>query len=462
MSPTNRHLLALFSTGFVAILALAIAWSWATRNPADLSLRALGEAAGRGYIFGYPLILMDETRASVLRDAGVRSNRLHHVRTLPAAGDTTVVRPNTDTLYSLAWLDLADGPQVLHVPPMPGRYWLFQGLDAWTNVFADPGIRTAGSAGGRFLFAGPDWNGPVPDGATLYRSPTRMAWLLGRIEIDGPEDLRPVQTLQDAVRLAPLDAARTQMIPARRPFDGDLPPPGRLRAMEPRTVFRRLAALMAENPPAAEDTPALNLLAKINVEPADAPDWSGFGPLALAAMAKGVETARSRLADASPGESGWTTPEPHIGSYGTDYAYRAGVARYGLGANLPEDALYPSTQTDASGASLEGGGVYRLRFEAGELPPVNGFWSITLYNAAGYLVANPAERYTLSSRDSLVVDDDGAVTLDIHPGPPAPGREANWLPAPPEASFNLLGRLYWPRQRALSGKWTMPPVVRVD
>lgn len=232
--------------------------------------------------------------------------------------------------------------------------------------------------------------------------------------------------------------------------------------MDVRGYFTRLANLMQDNPPSVEDQPMLQRLAGLDVAPGSAPDWSGFVPLARAAIRRGVDVAREQLAQGPPRQPGWMSPEIYIGRYATDYAYRAGVARYGLGANLPEDALYPSTTTDASGAPLVAARAYRLRFAPGETPPVNGFWSITLYDAAGYLVANAADRYTVSSRDDLVTDKDGGITLDIHPGPPATGREANWLPTPAECGFNLLGRLYWPRQAALSGEWLMPAVERVQ
>lgn len=467
-----------FSTAaLVTVLALILAWLWATRNPSGLSLRSLAETAGHGYVFGYPLVLMHETR-QVTGEAAttVTVNALHHVRNLPDAGFTAVVRPNMDTLYSVAWLDLAAGPQLLEIPPMNGRYWLFQGLDAWTNVVADPGVRTAGDSGGRFLFVGPDWTGPgrrepALEGATVYRSPTRMLWLLGRIEVDGRADLAAVHALQDTITLTaaePLETTHTEPVPAARRTarEQSLPPPERLRLMDVRIYFDRLAALMQDDPPSAKDEPMLERLAGIDVAAGNTPDWSAFGPLALAAIRRGVDIARGQLAEGPPQQSGWMTPESHIGRYATDYAYRAGVARYGLGANPPEDALYPSTITDVTGAPLVAGGRYRIRFGPAELPPVDGFWSITLYDASGYLVANSANRHAITSRDDLVIDKGGGVTLDLHPGPPAPGREANWLPTPAavqgQNNFNLLGRLYWPQERALADEWSMPPVVRVD
>lgn len=457
MNRKTRNLVILVSVVLATLAVLAAGWSWSTRNPAGQPLRALGEAAGHGYVYGYPLLVMDETRQA----AGLAPNTLHHARSLPGAGFTAVVRPNTDTLYSIAWLDLSAGAQLLDIPPMDGRYWLFQGLDAWTNVIADPGSRTLGDAGGRIVLAEADWQGEIPEGATLYRSPTAMVWLLGRIEIDGADDLDAVHALQDRISLRPLGPAQPgALLPPLQ--TSTLPPPAAVRALDAEAFFERLAGLMAANPPAVDDDAILERLAAIGVVPGGDLDWSEFGPLALAAMTRGVAIARERLDAGLPGQHGWTIPAEHIGRYGTDYAYRAGVAMRGLGANLPEDALYPSTLTDRDGAPLMGGQTYRIRFAPGQLPLVNAFWSITIYDGDGYLIANPTGRYAVSSRDRLVTDADGGLTLDIHSGPPAPGREANWLPAPQEGEFNLLARLYWPHEDALAGRWQMPPVERLD
>ena len=457
MKRKTRNLVILIGVVLATLAVLAAGWSWSTRNPAGLSLRALGEAAGHGYVYGYPLLVMDETR----RAAGLAPNTLHHARSLPGAGFTAVVRPNTDTLYSIAWLDLSAGAQLLDIPPVDGRYWLFQGLDAWTNVIADPGSRTLGDEGGRIVLAGADWQGDVPEGAVLYRSSTAMVWLLGRIEIDGADDLDAVHALQDRISLRPLGPAEPGVLAPPLP-DSALPPPAIVRALDAEAFFERLGGLMATNPPSADDGLMLEQLAAIGVVPGGDLDWSGFGPLALAAMTRGVTVARERLDTGLPGQQGWIIPADHIGRYGTDYAYRAGVAMRGLGANLPEDALYPSTLTGQDGVPLTGGQVYRIRFAPGQLPPVNAFWSITLYDGEGYLIANPAGRYAVSSRDRLVADADGGLTLDIHSGPPVQGREANWLPAPEDGAFNLLARLYWPHDDALAGRWQMPPVERLD
>ncbi|KPP82225.1 MAG: putative exported protein [Oceanicaulis sp. HLUCCA04] len=456
-------LMTVIASALIGVLAAG--WVWSTRNPAELTLQELAEAAGQSYIYGYPLVLMDETRRDVVERSGLSPNRLAHVRTLPEAGFTAVVRPNADTLYSLAWLELSDTPLVLEIPAMEERYWLFQGLDAWTNVFADPGVRTLGNGQTSVLIAGPDFQGEVPEGMVLYRSPTRMAWLLGRIEIESEAELSTVHRLQDGVRLYPYRSMPGgQGVSLDRPAAApSMPaPPDRVAAMDAPDFFNRLAMLMEANPPADGDREALARLRALNAGPGEAIDWSGYGILSVQIILRGVAIARERLAQGPEQPAGWVVPENYIGRYGENYAYRAGVSLYGLGANLPEDAIYPSARTDANGEPLQGGQRYRIRFAPEAMPPVNGFWSVTLYDADGYFIANAPGRYARSSRDALIADEDGAITLDIHAGPPEPGREANWLPAPQDGAFTLLARLYWPQETALNGEWTMPPVERVD
>lgn len=443
--------------------ALAAGWVWSTRNPGELTLQALGQAAGQSYIYGYPLVLMDETRRDVVERAGIPANRLAHVRDLPGAGFNAVVRPNLDTLYSLAWLHLADEALVLEIPSMDGRYWLFQGLDAWTNVFADAGVRTLGNGPVSVLIAGPDFAGPAPEGMILYRSPTRMAWLLGRIEIDGGADMEAVHRLQDGVRLYPYRAmpgGHGVTLDRRAGQDTGTSPPERVAALDAPQFLDRLGVLLMHNPPADTDAEALAHLEALNAGPGLTVDWSDYGILAVQAMLRGVAVARDRLAQGPEQADGWSVPENHIGRYGDDHAYRAGVALYGLGANLPEDAVYPAARTDAEGETLHGSNRYRIRFTPDALPPVNAFWSVTLYDADGYLVAHEADRHAVTSRDDLVRDEDGSITLDIHAGPPEAGREANWLPAPAGDRFTLLARLYWPQESVLAGEWVMPPIER--
>ncbi|MGY6628902.1 MAG: DUF1254 domain-containing protein [Oceanicaulis sp.] len=459
-----RFLGPLLLTVLVLAAAVAAGWHVLTRNPDGLSLRDLGQSAGEAYVFGYPLVLMEETRAVMLARLEAEGeaggiNTLHHRRALPQAGDDTVVRPNLDTLYSIAWLDLSAGPVVLRWPDMGERYWLLQVLDAWTDVAGAPGSRSAGSGPGLAFITGPDWDGPALPGAVHVRVSTPMAWLIGRIEIAPDEDLTPVHALQDAISLtaAPPSASA-------RAGDAGLRPPDAVGALAPDAFFTRLAGLMAHNPARAQDADMTARLSALGVDlETGALDWSGHGLLARRVMGRGVEIARTRLAEADrqpPGPEGWRTLTQGLGDYRTNYALRAGVAHIGLGANLAVDAIYPNTSVDRDGEPLHSRHSYVLRFEPGALPPADAFWSVTLYDSDGFLPEGAGRRHALGNRDGLNYDSDGGLTIRISTEPPQDFPRSNWLPAPPDAPFALTARLYDPREAALSGDWTMPGVER--
>lgn len=421
---------------------------------------ARARAAAEAYLFGYPLVIMDVTRLHAAATIGPE-NQLRRVRQFPDADFKGVVRPNVDTLYTAAFIDMDQGPWIFEMAPNSERYELMPFMDAWTNVFATPGTRTTGTGGGRFLLAGPRWQGAVPEGLTLLRSPTRLVWLIGRTQTNGEADYAQVHRLQDGLTLRPLQGS----VPA-----GDWkpnatpppPPPQQLRDMPTQAFFQRLAQLMADNPPAAADAPMVAQLAGLGVQPGQPLAWSPLDRataalgrwLADRAVARELKKPRQLL-------RGWATPPANIGQFGTDYPVRAAVAMVGLGANLPADSLYPNAQVDADGQPLHGSHRYRIHFGAGQLPPVKAFWSVTAYGADDFLIANPLKRYALGDRDPLVRNADGSLTLWVQAEPPPEPQRANWLPVRPGEPFLLNARLYWPTEAALQGRWGMPAVERL-
>jgi hypothetical protein len=438
----------------------AASWHWLTRNPDNLSLRELGQNAGEAYVYGYPLVLMDETQsATVSAYAGGAQNRLGHLRNPPDHTSRRVVRPNLDTLYSLAWLDLSEGPVVLRWPDMGDRYWLFQILDGWTDVAGQPGSRLYGTGAGTVMIAGPDWYGPALPDSDIIRVETEMAWVLGRIAFSDDEaDKAAVHALQNGFALSV--GANPAAINA--PVS-DIRPPDVVAGLAADEFFTRLAALMVANPPRPGDAGMVQRLSSIGVGDG-VYDASGFGPLAKTAINKGVETARSLMTYAvlnrEAGANGWIVPSAELGDYGTDYNLRAGVSLIGLGANKPEDALYPLAVSDMNGDALNGAHTYRLRFEAGQIPPADAFWSITSYDGEGWLMDVP--RYNLGDRDALVLGEDGSLTITIGASLPDDAHEANHLPVVDGEAFQLTARLYDPRAEALSGEWQMPAIERLD
>jgi hypothetical protein len=415
-------------------------------------LRSIAEEA---YTFAYPLVIMDLTR----QDAAARTpaNFFLHLPIFPNDKSHAVVRPNADTLYSTAWLDLAQEPILLQVPDTHGRYYMMQVLDAWTETIAVPGKRTTGTGEGWFAITGPQWSGKLPAGVQRIASPTNMVWLLGRTQTNTAADYAAVHEIQRQFLLMPLSrypGGVPRPALATAPAAPVAPPPVRVARMSAVEFFRAFAALLEQNPPHAADAPMMAKLARIGIE-----RGKPFRPVDVEALEAGAQAAAKRIGEAAAarGGVGWQQFGQHIGRYGTDYQARAAVARTGLGANPPEDAVYLSNTVDDQGAPLDGSHAYRMHFPKDQLPPVRAFWSLTLYDPDGYFAANPIGRYAIGDRDQLSFNADGSLDLWIQAT--APESTSNWLPAP-AGRFSLTLRLYWPDDRVLDGTWTAPPVTR--
>jgi hypothetical protein len=319
-----------------------------------------------------------------------------------------------------------------------------------------------------YLLTGPRYTGPVPAGMARIASPTDLLWILGRTYCTGtPEDYRAVHALQDRYRLVPLSAWGK----------GDWrPPEGRVDpAVDMRTAVREqvdrmpvadyfglLARLMETNPPAAADAPAVARMARVGIVPGRPFDAAKL-PQGALDRARGAALERIKAqARELEFRNGWILTTG-TGVYGTDYPQRAFVTAIGLGANRPQDAVYPVTHSDGDGRRLNGANRYVLRFPPSETPPARGFWSLTMYNDRFFFVANPLNRYTLSPRDSLKHNADGSLDLFVQADDPGPERQSNWLPAP-RSDFTLMMRLYWPKAppalSVLDGTWAPPAVQR--
>jgi hypothetical protein len=437
--------------------------------------QATQAAAKDAYLFGYPLVLMDVSRAKAVNvpnptaGSSAPTNQFSHVTRFPDANFFDVVSPNADTLYSTAWLDLGKEPIVLSVPDTKGRFYLMPMLDGWTNVFASPGKRTTGTGKGDFAITGPRWTGELPAGMQQIKAPTEMVWILGRTQTNGAADFDAVHALQAQYKLTPLSAwgkpyTPPKDVPTDPNVDMKAAPVDTVAAMDATTVFNRLATLMQNNPPAADDAPMVEKLASLGIKPGQpfAPDAAS-----AQAIADGVADAKTALPELGhhlPGAkmvNGWTLKLEGMGTYGTDYPTRAGVAWVGLGANLVEDALYPRSQVDGDGQPLDGAHTYMVHFEMGETPPANAFWSLTMYNDKQFFIANPIDRFAIGDRDKLKTNPDGSTDIWIQRESPGKDKESNWLPAP-EGPFNVIMRMYWPKEAVTSGAWTPPPIVRTD
>jgi hypothetical protein len=435
----------------------------AARTPA-----AARAVAAEAFMFGYPLVLTDVTRAVTMampqRGGRVSANEFVHLREFPDASFCGVVSPNADTLYSVAWLDLAAEPVVLDVPASGGRYYLLPMLSSWSDVFAAPGTRTTGNGPGTFAVTGPGWQGGLPAGVQEIRSPTSMAWMIGRTQAGGKADYEDVHRFQDGLSLRPLSAWAGQRPAAREAPAGPATgiaaaPPDQVEAMDAAAFFGRLATLLVTNPPTAADAPAMRRFAAIGLAAGSfRPD-----PSLASALNAGVRDALAQLKGMRaqlPGLiNGWSI-DRDLGRYGTNYRQRAFVALFGLGANLPEDAVYPHTVVDSGGRPLSGAHRYVLHFAPGQTPPAHAFWSLTLYNEHQYFATNPLGRYALGDCDPLTLNRDGSLDLRLQHGSPGKRAEPNWLPAP-AGPFSLILRVYWPKRELLDGTWAPPAVRRV-
>ena len=437
-----------------------------------------------GYIFAYPLVLVNVTLNSHVG----ASNTFTHARDFPAAADRTVVRPNLDTLYSTAWLDLSDGPIVLRVPEMGEHFFLFQMMDAWTNTFASPSTRLNGSSGGAWAVCEAGWSGTLPPGVVRIDAPTRHVWIVGRTQVRGEGDLPAVRALQDKYTLLPLVGSDGGEGGPRRkyPFieEGALlpPPPAIVAAMDAQTFFTLFAAIMASgDAPSPSDPIMVSKLKTLGVIVGTPLEWSRDLSAAQrvtldAAVPLAKELLATSAAAANDDIAGWDYPPPSIGGpYGTQYSIRAGVAFVGLGANPPKDAMYASCKMVGSGAgengTLRGNGSYVLTFPAaaaarsGELPPVNAdaFWSLTVYTTKGYLIANAWNKSSISSWQNLTYNSDGSLSVLFSPTPPpvAANMYANWIPSggASVAEFSVTSRAYWPLPQLLNGSWTWPAIT---
>ena len=426
------------------------------------------------YIYGYPLVTMEMTRrviTNVARPEGTKApmGQIIKLREYPDATFRDVTAPNADTLYTTAFLDVGKEPWVLSLPDMKDRYALFPMLDGWTTVFEVPGKRTTGTAAQTYAITGPGWKGTLPEGVHEYKSPTSLVWLLGRIYCTGtPEDYAAVHALQDECKLVPLSAYGKEYTPPEGKVDPSIDMKTAVRdqvnRMDAVEYFTLLAQLMKTNPPAAADAPAVERFARIGLVPGKDFDASKLDADFVKRVPEvGFDRimAQFKLNDEVKDINGWgfTTK---TGIYGTDYPMRALVTAIGLGANRPQDAVYPTSLKDARRDAYDGANKYVMRFPKGELPPVQGFWSLTMYNEKYFFVENPINRYSISARQDLKANADGSTDLYIQKDSPGPDKESNWLPAP-EGKFVLMLRLYWPNEHnpsILNGSWKIPAVTK--
>jgi DNA sulfur modification protein DndE len=398
------------------------------------------------YEYAYPLVVMDATRrVSTNVEKPLNSgrilapmNQLVNANQFPDDKFRDVVRPNCDTYYSIAWIDLSQDAFVLEIPNTGDRYFLFPMLDAWTNVFFSPGKRTTGTQAQTYLITGPKWKGEVQEGMQQVKAPTNTVWLVGRTQVNSAKDgATVVKKIQDGYKLLPLNVyGKSYSAPVGK-IDPTIPrktPNDVVTAMSVSDYFNLVNKLMVDNPPPSDDSVMLQKLASLGIAPGANFDSSKFSPAVQDSLKSIPGWAKSDMLQYGLNKgkkvNGWSISNG-LGDYGTNYRMRAGIAYGGLGANLDADAMYPSSRVDADGESYDGSKQqYVLHFDDGKLPPANAFWSLTMYDKDGFLCANAVNRFAIGNRNDLKKNKDGSIDIYIQKDNPGIEKETNWLPAP--------------------------------
>jgi hypothetical protein len=514
---------ALALAGFVVTVVIAL--QIISRTPTLHTEGAVRDAV-EAYIYGYPLVTFDmarmqQTNVEKPDEQHAPVNQMIKMRTYLPIDNHCCAAPNADTLYTIAWLDVYDEPWILSIPEIKDRYYIVPLLDGFSEVIKVISSINDGSKARHLAITGPGWSGTLPDGVTEVKSSTAIVWMLGRIYSTGtPADYKAVNDIQERFKLVPLSAWGKPWTPPPGVVDPDFDMKTAARAqinsMDVYTYFNYLAHLLKTNPPRPQDADMVEKLARIGLVPGEDFDPSTLRGMdtqtvasipALAQGGLGTEPdvhARPHLTQGigdisdqdfdtgklgaldqeliklvprigllkmalrmkqQPTTNGWLYFTEGVGNWGNDYLLRGMGNLLGPGWNRPEDAVYPISMKDADGDAYDGSKYrYVMHFEKGGLPPVDGFWSLTMYDKDLFFVPNTIDRYNLSQRDSFVTNPDGSIDLYLQADSPGKDRDANWLPAP-NGEFKLVLRVYGPSKTPpsiLDGSWAPPPVQRVE
>lgn len=434
-------------------------------SPAEA--RAIAKEA---YVYGFPIVDNYRVQYSYFVDRDDPEykggwNQVHSTARLYTPADTAIQTPNADTPYSMLGADLRAEPLVLTVPPIQqDRYYSLQFVDGYTYNFAYVGSRTTGNGGGRYLLAGPGWQGEKPEGVDeVIRSDTELAFVLYRTQLFGPSDIEEVRKIQAGYQVAPLSVYLNQPSPEPAPAIDFVPPlPPEQQRTSPQ-FFEILNFALRFAPELPDEKGVRQRFAKIGIGPDGNFDADALSPEMRAAIEGGMADAWTEFdtfkrTEVDTGEVGSAQFFGSREDLKGDYLYRMAGAVLGIYGNTAAEAIYPGAFNDSTGTPLSGANNYVYRFPSGGLPPVNAFWSLTVYELpASRLVENPIKRYLINSEmlPGLVPDPDGGYTFYIQNASPGIERESNWLPAP-KGPFSLVLRLYWPKPDALNGTWKAP------
>jgi hypothetical protein len=441
----------------------------ASSDPAKV--RAIAKEA---YIYGFPMVDGYRVQYDYFEDWANPEfkapwNHLYNMPRVYTSEDRAIVSPNSDTPYSMIGMDLRTEPIVLTVPVIEAeRYYSIQLIDAYTHNFDYIGSRTTGNDAGTFLIAGPEWSGEAPEGVKrVFRSETEFVFGVYRTQLFDPDDLENVKKVQSGYKAQTLSAFLGEPAPDAAPpieFIKPLTPSEQKTSPE---FFNILSFILQFCPSHPSEVDLRARFAEIGVAPGKTLDVDGLSPEMKSAIEDGIADAWAAFADV---KRQFDAKEVTAGDvFGTrdflknNYAYRMAAGVIGLYGNSKQEAMYPFYGVDSDGQPLTGAGRYSLRFAPAQLPPVNAFWSLTMYELPeSLLVANSLNRYLINSPmlPQLKLDPDGGLTLHLQAESSGGDRESNWLPAP-KGPFMAALRLYWPKDDAIEGRWVAPPLERV-
>jgi hypothetical protein len=457
----NRRGFSALALSALAPLAVRPSWGDAALTPEEArSIAREAWAYAYAPLQGYQTMYNQTQNTSFAGYVGGFNQFRHYARSATPA-DTDIVTPNNDTPYTWAWLDLRAEPMVLSLPAVPApRYYVNQWFDLYTHNFAYTGVRTTGREAGTYMFVGPRWSGEIPAGIDkVFKTETEFVGTLTRTQLSGPDDVAAMQAVQAGYKLTPLSQFTGTVAPASAP--AIVWPVWDAAKAEGLGFISYLNALLPFMPAVAAEQDMLARFARIGIGPGVPFDAAALSPEIRAAMEAGIAEAAKALKDGAvllkDSRALFGTREELGDGYVTKRNYGAMLGIYG---NTKEEAIYGSQQTGSDGKLLDGNRHWVLRFEPGQLPPVTEFWSITMYNLPQrFLVDNPLNRYSIGDRTAgLTLGADGSLEIYMQAENPGPGKQSNWLPAP-KGPFFFVGRFYGPKQEALDGSWSLPPLI---
>jgi len=445
-------------------------------------LDAIVPLAKEAYLFGYPLMVLDLTRRMMTNVPKIQGEKapmkmIVHERSLPD-GTSKDQYPNVDVLEWSAWLTVSKEPMVLTLPNVRGRFYCVSLYDGWGRIFHTMGTRTTGEWKGNYALVGRGFKEKMPKGVTKVVCPTNIVRVVGKVQCHLKEDVKVVDGLQDKIVLTPLDIfgknnrIRLSRLVNRyghhhidRAISNDIPPTQYIDKMDPIYYFQSLCELMKENPPPTKERPFVHEMGELGMTLGHSYDLMSIDMIAHQAIENGTSKARKALVDPpkNPMVQEWEIWNfINRTEYQTsDHLQRAQNLASDLGLELPEDISKFNTSQDGYRRPLDGNNKYIIHFPKDALPPVNGFWSMTLYDSKNALVKNKLDRFSIGSLDKLSMNEDGSLDIYIQSFSPGAEKESNWLPAPMEP-FQLYLSLYWPKDEVISKRWAPPLVTRED